>query len=126
MENAIPRQTLPQLIRASLSQPRDAAVLERGADGWKGTSASELLKRVEDVACAIRDAGLSPGDRVALIASDCVDWIVADFAILCAGCVVVPIYPTQTPEHVGFILADSQAKLIFTDTTAAAARLRSL
>ncbi len=44
--------------------------------------APRLLERVESVACAIRDAGLGAGDRVALIAHDCVDWIVCDFAIV--------------------------------------------
>jgi long-chain acyl-CoA synthetase len=55
-----------------------------------------------------------------------VDWIVADFATLFAGCVVVPIFPTQAPDQVAYILQDSQAKLIFTDTVQAAQRLQQL
>jgi long-chain acyl-CoA synthetase len=55
-----------------------------------------------------------------------VNWIVADFATLFAGCVVVPIFPTQAPDQVAYVLQNSEAKLIFVDTPAAAERLRQL
>jgi long-chain acyl-CoA synthetase len=114
------------MIRESLLPQRDSVLVERVNGAWTPTSSAELLDRVANVACAIRDAGLSAGDRVALIAPDCVDWIVADFGILFAGCVVVPVFPTQAPDHVAYILQNSQAELIFVDTPAAAARLRAL
>lgn len=121
-----PKETLPALIRRSLSQPRDAVLVERVDGKWKPTSADELLDRVANLASAIRDAGLAQGDRVALISADCVNWIVADFAALFAGCVLVPIFPTQAPDQVAYILQNSDAKLIFADTTHAAQRLRHL
>jgi len=102
-----PKETLPALIRRSLSEPRDAALVERVDGTWTPISADDLLARVTNLACAIRDAGLSQGDRVALIAADCVNWIVADFATLFAGCVVVPIFPTQAPDQVAYILQNS-------------------
>ncbi|HZZ65097.1 MAG TPA: long-chain fatty acid--CoA ligase [Candidatus Baltobacteraceae bacterium] len=117
------KETLPQLIRRSLADDREAALLERVTGTWTAISAHELQRRVDDLACAIRFAGLQKGDRVALIAGDCVNWIAADFAILCAGCVVVPIFPTQASDQVRYILQNSEAKLIFTDTVAAAERL---
>jgi long-chain acyl-CoA synthetase len=121
-----PKETLPALIRRSLSQPRDAVLVERVDGKWKPASADELLDRVANLASAIRDAGLTQGDRVALIAADCVNWIVADFAALFAGCVLVPIFPTQAPDQVAYILQNSDAKLIFADTVHAAERLRHL
>ena len=120
------RETLPALIRRSLSEPRDAVLLERLNETWVPTSSEKLLSRVERLACAIRGAGLQRGDRVALIASDCVNWIVADFATLFSGCVVVPIFPTQAPDQVAYILQNSEAKLIFADTLHAAQRLKHL
>jgi long-chain acyl-CoA synthetase len=112
------KETLPHLIRSALAQPRDEVLVERVDGAWAPTSSERLLKRVENVACAIRDAGLGGGDRVALIAHDCVDWIVCDFATLFAGCVVVPIYPTQALDHTAYILEHSGAKLIFVDSDA--------
>lgn len=118
------KETLPHLIRRALAQPRAEVLRERVDDAWTPTSSAQLLDRIENVACAIRAAGLERGDRVALIAHDCVDWIVADFATLIAGCVVVPIYPTQALDHTGYILEHSGAKLLFIDTPSTHARLK--
>ena len=117
-------QTLPALIRAALAEDRDEVVVERVAGRWTPTSSARLLERVEDLACAIRDARLDEGDRVALVSHNCVDWVVCDFATLFAGCVVVPIYPTQALDHTTHILQHSGARLIFADSEPTAAHLR--
>ncbi len=117
-------QTLPALIRAALAETRDEVVLERVNGRWTPTSSARLLERAENLAFAIRDAGLHEGDRVALVSRNCVDWIVCDFATLFAGCVVVPIYPTQALDHTAYILQHSGARLIFTDSKATEAHLR--
>ena len=118
------KETLPHLIRRALAKPRDEVLLERSGTAWTATSSEKLLERMENVACAIREAGLSAGDRVALVAHNCVDWIVADFATLSAGCVVVPIYPTQALDHTKYILEHSEAKLVFVDNAQTLAHLR--
>jgi long-chain acyl-CoA synthetase len=119
-----PKETLPQLIRRALADPRPDALIERVNGAWTPMSTQGLLERILDLSCAIRDAGLQRGDRVALIAHDCVDWIVCDFATLFAGCVVVPIYPTQALDLTDYILKHSEAKLLFIDTPASLDRLR--
>ena len=128
-EVALPRElpakeTLPNLIRRALAEPRDEVLVERVETTWTPTSSARLLERVENLACAIRDEGLQAGDRVALVARDCVDWIVCDFATFFAGCVLVPIYPTQALDHTAYILEHSGAKLLFVDSQATLDRLR--
>jgi long-chain acyl-CoA synthetase len=120
-----PKETLPHLIRRALSDPRPDTLIERVDGVWTPTSSQRVLERVLDVACAIRDAGLQHGDRVALIAHDSVDWIVCDFATLFAGCVVVPIYPTQALDLTDYILKHSEARLLFVDSPASLERLRT-
>ncbi|HUA08352.1 MAG TPA: long-chain fatty acid--CoA ligase [Candidatus Acidoferrales bacterium] len=119
------KETLPQLIRRALSEPRPDALVERVDGAWTPMPSERVLDRTLDLACAIRDAGLSQGDRVALIGHDCIDWIICDFATLFAGCVVVPIYPTQALDHTEYILKHSEAKLLFIDTPASLERLRT-
>ncbi len=115
--SALPeKETLPSLIRRALAEPRDEVLLERVDGRWTPTSSARLLERVESIACAIREAGLVTGDRVALISHNCADWIVCDFAIFFAGCVVVPIYPTQALDHTAYILEHSGARLLFVDS----------
>lgn len=119
--------TLPQLIRDVVTpNPRPEALIERVNGVWKPTSDLQMLERVENLASGLRDLGLSSGDRVALISQNCVDWVIADFGVLFAGCVVVPIFPTQALDQVRYILENSQAKLILVDTVAAAERLHGI
>ena len=110
--------TLPQLVRAALATPRPNAMIERVDGAWTPSSSDDVLRRIEDLACAIRAAGLSAGDRVALIAPNSVAWLIADFATVFAGCVVVPVYPTQALDHTAHILRHSGAKLAFVDSQA--------
>ena len=112
------RETLPHLIRTALADFRPDALVERVDDVWTEISTERILERAENLACAIRASGLDKGDRVALIAHNCADWIVCDFATLMAGCVVVPVYPTQALDMTGYILKHSEAKLLFVDTPA--------
>ncbi|MDQ2663157.1 MAG: long-chain fatty acid--CoA ligase [Candidatus Eremiobacteraeota bacterium] len=127
MDTDLPaRETLPALIRRSLAQPRDVALGERQGPSWVTVSASQLLERAQNVAWALLDAGLQPGDRVALISLNRIDWIVADFGILLSGCVVVPIFATQALDQVAYILKDSEAKLVFVDSPNALGRLRRI
>jgi len=126
MPSALPeKETLPLLIRRALAQSRAEVLVERVGGSWTPTSSGKLLERVENVACAIRDAGLAAGDRVALVAHNCVDWIVTDFATFSAGCVVVPIYPTQALDHTKYILEHSEAKLVFVDNAQTLEHLRA-
>ncbi|MGH7736832.1 MAG: AMP-dependent synthetase/ligase [Candidatus Tyrphobacter sp.] len=118
------RKTLVRLIRDTLEHPQAQLLFERCNGTWTATTSAQLIQRVENVAAAIAAAGLQGGDRVALISHDCVDWIVAAFATLFAGCVVVPIYPTQALDQTAFILEHSGAKLLFVDTPQALQRLR--
>lgn len=111
-------ETLPALIRSALSDSRPDALLERRAGAWLAFSSETVLRRVEDIARVLRET-CEPGDRVAIISGNRIDWIVANFGILVARCVSVPIFPTQTLEHIEHIIADCDAKLIFADASAA-------
>ena len=52
------------------------------------------------MAAALREDGLLPGDRVALMSPNRADWILANLGILFAGGVTVPIYATQALDQV--------------------------
>jgi long-chain acyl-CoA synthetase len=125
MPAEIPKETLPHLIARALEEPRDEAFLERVDGVWTPTSSKRAYERVLNIACAIRDAGLQRGDRVALIAHNCVDWIICDFATFFAGCVVVPIYPTQALDQTDYILKHSEAKLLFIDSKLSLERMQA-
>jgi long-chain acyl-CoA synthetase len=90
----------------------DAVVmLWQDADGaWKPISSNEVYGRVRALADVFRGWGLGKGDRVAIVSENRWEWAVTDFATLAIGGVDVPLYPTLTPEQIGYMLRDSGAK----------------
>jgi long-chain acyl-CoA synthetase len=121
-----PARTLVDLVRAALAGPDRPLLCERDAsDEWSALGSTIVLERAAAIAAALRDRGLAPGDRVALMSPNRVDWIVTNLGILFAGCVTVPIYATQALDQVRYIVEDSGARALFVDTQAVADRLRA-
>jgi long-chain acyl-CoA synthetase len=118
-------ETLVELLRGAVERHRKPDALKYKADRkWVPVSSDELLARVRRVALALDRAGVGSGDRVALLAESGPLWTIADFGILATGAVNVPIYPTQPPAQVEYILRESRPKLIFVSTRRQARRVR--
>lgn len=119
-------QTLAQLIGEKLLAPRELAFGERrGAPEWRYTSSTRMLERARAIACALRDAGIGAGERVALISNNRTDWIAAEFGVLFAGCVVVPTFATLALDQLDYIFKDADTKLVFVETPEDVARIRA-
>ena len=89
-------------------QPDKTAVIQ----GPEHLTYAELWAQARGQAAAIRELGVLPGDRVALMCPNVIEFPRAYYAILAAGAVVVPIHMLLTPEEIGYILRDSGAKLL--------------
>jgi long-chain acyl-CoA synthetase len=117
-------QTVCQIFYRSVDHFRKAEHLKyRAPEGWKGISSEELRVAVEETSMGLRELGVGAGDRVAILSENRPEWAFADLATLCAGAVDVPIYPTLTPHHVGYILANSGARVAFVSSPSLAARI---
>lgn len=75
---------------------------------WK--SAGEQIRKVSTF---INSLGLPANSNIALISKNCAEWIITDLAIMQAGHVSVPMYPTLTAEQINQILVHSESKLVF-------------
>jgi long-chain acyl-CoA synthetase len=106
---SVPGMCLEALARHAKD---DALCLKKGGQ-WQRISGSAFIARVRAVALGLSALGVRKGDRVALLSENRPDWSVVDLAILSLGAVNVPIYTTQAPEQVRFILEDSGARLLF-------------
>jgi long-chain acyl-CoA synthetase len=92
--------------------------LQHKVDGrFKPVSTSELVDRVQRLAKVLQDFGVHKGDRVALMAENGPHWPTVDFATLCSGAVLVPIYPTLTPDQAAYIVDDCGANIVFVEGT---------
>ena len=107
-------ETLVELLRGAVERHRKPDALKYKENRqWLPVSSDDLLARVRRVALALDRSGLGAGDRVALLAESGPLWTIADFGILATGAVNVPIYPTQPPQQVEYILRESEPKAIF-------------
>ncbi|MEZ5315946.1 MAG: long-chain fatty acid--CoA ligase [Vicinamibacterales bacterium] len=129
---ATPEPAIPELPRtiaelpffASGRFPRPDLVGRADATGIRMTGGRELLERVRDLSLGLATLGLGRGDRVALLAESRPEWLCSDFAILAMGAVTVPVYPTLSPEQIGFILHDSGARAVIVSNAALLEKLR--
>ena len=104
--------TLNDVLEQATGRGSRAVMMGHGADGvWTPITSDELYGRVRVLADVFRAWGLGKGDRVAILSENRWEWAVTDFATLAIGGVDVPLYPTLTPEQIGYMLRDSGAKV---------------
>jgi long-chain acyl-CoA synthetase len=104
--------------------PNEAVLSRKNADGdWEDVTATEFAAQVLAVAKGLIAEGLAPGDRIAIMARTTYEWTLLDFAAWAAGLVTVPVYPTSSLFQVRWILQDSGAVALATETVAQASAL---
>ena len=105
--------TLPGFILEAVTRhSKPDTVSEKRGGAWAHVSGEEFAQRVRHIALGLADLGVQPGDRVGLISENRPEWSIVDLAILSAGGVVVPLYTTQAPDQIRFILEDSGARAL--------------
>ena len=115
---------LPFHVRDQFSKSQH--IRQCQADGFDDVSSRELFERIRELSLGFKQFGLKQGDRVALVADSCPEWTITDLAILTAGAVTVPIYPTLAAGQMKGILADCAARLVIVSDETQAEKLRSV
>ena len=77
---------------------------------WRSVSWSDAARQIASLAASLKRIGLEPGDRVALVSENRPEWLIADLAIMAAGCVTVPTYTTNTTRDHSHVLGNSGAR----------------
>lgn len=88
-------------------------------------SSRQLFDEVRDLSLGLGALGVRPRDRVAILSDSRPEWVVSDLAILTAGAVTVPVYPTLPASQVGNILAHSGARVVAVADEEQAAKVRA-
>lgn len=76
---------------------------------------AELAKWSGGVAQHLQSCGVVPGDRVAIAASNSLDWVAAAFGIALAGAIIVPFNDRLVGEELAYLATDSDPKIIIAD-----------
>lgn len=93
--------------------PQHTFLRQPFADNWKSWSYQEAGNEARRIANALRSLNLPSKSNIAILSKNCAHWIIADLAIMMAGYVSVPVYPTLSAQGIRQILQHSEAKLIF-------------
>jgi long-chain acyl-CoA synthetase len=111
---------------AQFGDSRPTAYRAKRHGVWEAVSHRDAEARVRLISLGLRELGIQPGDRVAILSETRVEWALADWACLCARAVDVPIYPTLTAKQVEYILKDSGAVAAFCSTKEQAQKLAEI
>jgi long-chain acyl-CoA synthetase len=112
-----PFKTINELfLRAMEGHQKPDAFLTKTEGSYRGVPSREVLLKVASLGLAFGEMGVGPGDRVALLSENRLEWALTDYAILGLGGVAVPLYSTLLEEDVHYILSDSGSKGIVVST----------
>jgi long-subunit acyl-CoA synthetase (AMP-forming) len=88
-----------------LSQPLNRKYTEYT---WK-----EVGVECRKILVGLQAMGYKPGDKIAILSSNCAQWIISDLAIMLGGFVSVPLYANVNAETMSAILKHSESKCLF-------------
>ena len=100
------RGTLTQLFFTTVDRHAGlpAAFRSKVGGAWVGITHRETLERVKAISLGLRELGIKPGDKVAIVSENRPEWAITDFACLAARCTDVAVYATLPAKQVEYIL----------------------
>ncbi|MEA2168681.1 MAG: long-chain acyl-CoA synthetase [Solirubrobacteraceae bacterium] len=101
--------TLGALLGATAAEHPERVAVRLDADEL---TYAELARRVRQFSAVLREQGVEPGDRVAVVLPNVPAFVVAYYAVLHAGGVVIAMNPLLKEREITHQLADSGAELI--------------
>jgi len=104
------------LRRTVRRSPDRVAMLAPDKGGFAPITYRELWDIVRGYAGALCALGLERGDKVCLLAENCPEWAMMDWACQTQGLVLVPIYPTLPADQAGYIVRDCGARVVVAST----------
>ena len=93
---------------------RDRPLLRQPfGDKWEIYTWGEVGQMARKLATGLKSLGLRENAHIGLISKNCREWIIADIAIMMAGYVSVPLFPSLKGEELSFLLDYGDVDLIF-------------
>jgi long-chain acyl-CoA synthetase len=103
--------------------PKPDTVCRCEERGGRTYSSQHFFDQIRAFSLGLQALGLAPGDRVALASESRPEWVVSDLAVLTAGAVTVPIYPTLSAPQMWFILNECGARVAIVSNAAQVAKI---
>jgi long-chain acyl-CoA synthetase len=101
------------LAEAARRYPDKVAVVDAGTRA----TYYELWEQARSYAAALRELGISPGDTVAMLIPNVLDFPRVYYAALAAGTTIVPVHLLLTAEEMAYVLRDSGTDVLIAHTS---------
>jgi long-chain acyl-CoA synthetase len=112
-EGEVGRRTVARAAATAAERYGDRVAMRHRDDGeWRERTFAEVAELVDELALGLVGLGLEPGDRASILANTRPEWTFASLAVSRAGGVVVPIYPTNSPEECEWVVGNSEARIV--------------
>ncbi|WP_158174490.1 AMP-binding protein [Grimontia hollisae] len=102
-----------QMLRWAEERPNEVFLRQIINRQFNDFTYSDVVDQALRIVSALRDMGLEPGDRVALISKNCAEWFTADLAMMLGSYISVPIFPTAGAETISHVIDHSESKALF-------------
>jgi long-chain acyl-CoA synthetase len=117
MNQVFPYNSLAAMFLAQAQRYGGKVLYRFSRDGqWRSLTWKEALVQVREIALGLVSLGIDRGDRVAIFASNRVEWLLADWANICIGALTVPIYAASTTTQARHIIEHADPAFLFVDS----------
>ncbi|MCA9420569.1 MAG: AMP-binding protein [Nitrospira sp.] len=106
--------TIPEAFFALSAIAADQVVVQiKEGEGYRRHTYREVSKLVQGLASSLVEHGLRPGHRVAIVAENCPEWVIAHLSILTVGATAVPLDIQMPEEQLLSFLTSSNSRFVF-------------
>ncbi|MGH9935248.1 MAG: AMP-binding protein, partial [Blastocatellia bacterium] len=116
--------TLVELFRRAVGRDERNLLNYKKDGGWRQVSSREFESQIRMVAMGLYALDVRAGDRVGILSENRVEWTIADLGVINCGAADAPIYATQAPKQVAYILNDAGVEILFISNQAQYDRIR--
>jgi long-chain acyl-CoA synthetase len=111
IENRAP--SVAQMLLDRISATPHAEAFRYPQDhSWESVTWQQVGERVYNIAGGLISLGIAAENRVALASSTRYEWVLVDFAVMCAGAATTTVYPTTRASDVAYIVANSGSRVV--------------
>ncbi|MBL8931419.1 MAG: long-chain fatty acid--CoA ligase [Kineosporiaceae bacterium] len=119
------KQTLATLFAERVQLlPGQEAFRTPTASGWTSLTWSQTDAVAREIAAGLLAHELDTEDRVAILSSTRLEWILVDLAVVLAGGATAAIYPNTQESDVAYIVGDSGAVIVVAEDALQVGKLR--
>ena len=126
-ESSTGSRTIADLLSLAAEKHAANVAVRFKRDGeWHDVTFAQVGEIVSEIARGLIDLGIEPGERVSLLSSTRPEWSYCDFAISSVGGVVVPIYPTNSPEECEWVAGNSESVAVICEDASQVAKIEQV